>query len=213
MVTRAEHEEERDRIEGALVGLVVERGYHGSDLEQLLERARVGRVGFKRHFADFDACFGAVWERCKAEVVERTSLAFISQSDWRSGMRAAAWELCRWVQAEPDRARILFVEGEFSAEIVRASRDVAISQYAQLIHLGNQEREGPALPDDTAHAVVGAIWDRLSKSVNAGEFEQLPAQVPEMMYVVVLAYLGPDAARDELRRGPSDRARYEAGEI
>jgi AcrR family transcriptional regulator len=182
--------EERRRIEEAMVGLIAERGYHGSDLERLLSRAGTSRGRFEAHFADFDACFAALWDSCRHEVIARTSLAYLSEPDWRSGIRAGTWQLCRWAQENPDRARILFVEAEFAAEAVRASRDVTFARYAQLIHLGNLEREGSPLPEDTGHALMGAIWDRFSKSVKAGAFDQLPSQVPELMYVVVLPYLG-----------------------
>lgn len=209
-----ERQRERERIGEALVALIGERGYAETTLDALLERAGVERATFELHFADLEACFAEVWEGCKAEVVGSTSGACRDAGGWRKGARAAAWELCRWAQENPLRARILFVELLAAGEMVRASRDLTISVYSDLIHRGRLERPQAAeVPRERAEAIIGAIWERLANAAGAGELELLPRVVPEMMYVVVFPYLDTAAAREELRRGPDDIARYRRGEL
>jgi AcrR family transcriptional regulator len=203
-----------ERIRSALVAVVAERGYAGTTLDPVLERAGVDSGTFEDCFSSLDECFAEVWEECQGEVVERTSTAFLAAGDWRRGMRAAAWQLCRWADENRERAQILFVELSYANELVRASRDRTFRVYADLIHAGRFEREQTAdVPRATAEAVMGAIWERLVITVRAGTFDRLPTQVPEMMYLLVLPFLGPEAAREELRRRPEDIARYRRGEI
>lgn len=201
------------RIRAALISLVVERGYPAITLQDLLDRAQVEPATFYHYHQNLDQCFTEIWEEIKDEIVERTAVAFLSAPNWRDGMRAAAWALCRWLQEDHGRAQIFMIELNFANEIVLASRDVVLHNYAELIHLGNEERQQSSLPRVLADGVIGSIWERISTTVNAGDFEALPDLVPQMMYVTVMPYLGVEAAEEELRRGPADTSRYQRGEI
>jgi AcrR family transcriptional regulator len=205
--------EERERLERALVEIVVGSGYRALTAEAVAERAGVGEDALARQFGTVEECFAAIWERCKEEIVAETSAAYLAASGWREGMRAAAWELCRWTDTHRDLSRIVFVELAFAPEPLRASRDVTFAAYSELIHQGNSERRGAEVPRATGEALMGAIWERLVRICNSGRFEDLPRQVPEMMYVLVLPYLGPAAAAEELRRGADDIEAYERGEL
>lgn len=159
-----------------------------------------------------DASFAARWTDCMNEVLAAASTAFLAAETWRDGMRDAAWGLCRWLQENPGRGRVLFVDVCFAEEAVRAARDQVLTAYADLIHLAACECSGRPVAREHADAIIGAIWQRASTAVNARAFESLPALVPQLMYVAVLPYFGAEAAREELRRGPADIARHERGE-
>jgi AcrR family transcriptional regulator len=205
---------ERERIRAAVVSLVGERGYLGTTLDRVRRRADLDLASFRSHYADFDDCFTAVWESIADQFIERAAGAYLSGADWRGGIRALAWEYCRFLAEDQDRARVFMVEVAFGNEAVRAARDVVMERYIDLVHLGAGERPDAAgVPRTRAEAVIGAIWERVAVTVKAGRFEQLPEQVPQMMYVLVLPYLGAAAAQQELRRGPVDIARYERGEL
>lgn len=209
----SDDERQRQQIREALLTVVAERGYSEAVMEPLLAEAGVDAAGFARCYPSLDACFDELWEECKDTLVARTSTAFLACESWRDGMRAAAWTFCRWLQENPDRSRILLVDLSFADEMVRASFDQVFAAYAELIHLGAKERAGPPIAREHADAIMGAIWQRVATAVHAGAFDSMPRFVPELMYTTVLPYFGAEAAREELRRGPADIARYERGEL
>jgi AcrR family transcriptional regulator len=204
---------ERDRIRLALIALVAERGYLDTSLEAVLDRAGTDHAGFARRYRDLDACFAEIWEEHKQEFLRVTAKAFASRSRWRDGMRAAAWAFCRFLQSDPDRARFFLVDFYFAGEAVQASRDVVMSRYADLIDRGNEERPDASVPRAHAEAIMGAIWEGAVGRIRAEDFDGIPEAIPQAMYLTVLPYLGPEAAREELRRGPADIGRYRRGEI
>lgn len=204
---------ERECLHRALVAIVVERGHDGATLDLLLERAGLDQAAFARHYPSLDACFTEVWEGLTQQFLECTGGAYAAAGDWREGLRAAAWAYCRFLSDDRDRARFL-IDVTFANEMVHASRDFVMDAYTELIHLGRQEREQAAeVPRAVAEGIVGAIWEWVATSVKEDAFDVMPTQVPKMMYLTVLPYLGPEAAREELRRGPADLARYERGEL
>jgi AcrR family transcriptional regulator len=201
---------DRDSIRRAMVALLAERGYGELTVDLLLATAGVGRDVFVRHFRSLDECFNEVWEECKDSLVEVTSSAFASQSSWRDGMRAAAWAFCRWIREDHARARVLLVDLNDASERVSASRDFVMESYIGMIDKGNIERRrGEPVPRAQAEGIMGGIWDGAALATKSGAFDDLPAAIPQAMYVTVYPYLGIEAAEEELDRGPADIARYE----
>jgi AcrR family transcriptional regulator len=212
-MTQPDRDQTRACIRDAAIEVVVERGYAGTTLELVLERAELSPAAFQQHFDDLDACLTAVWDELTQVFLEVTGGAFAAAEGWREGMRASGWAYCRFLQEDHDRARFL-IELSFRSELVQASRDFIMDAYAELVHSGRHER--PQAADASRHlaeGIVGAIWERIASTVVADRFQDFPELIPEMMYMVAMPYLGPEAAQEELRRGPADIAHYRRGEL
>jgi AcrR family transcriptional regulator len=207
-------ERERDRIRRALVSLIDEQGYSRTTLEDLLERAEIDREGFERSFQTLDECFAEVWRRFTQEIAGQVLAVYAEEDNWRDGIRAQAWELCRLTIEDELRARICMVEVNFGGELVQATRDIVMGGYVELVHLGRYEQDHDVeVPKAKAEAAVGAIWERVARHITAGQLDSLVDDVPGLLYLVYLPYLGPEVAREELRRGEQDIARFRRGEI
>jgi hypothetical protein len=86
--------------------------------------------------------------------------------------------------------------------------------YVELVHLGRHEMErGADVPKAQAEAVVGAIWERVARHITAGRLDSLVDDIPGLLYLAYLPYLGPAVAQEELRRGEQDVARFRLGEL
>jgi hypothetical protein len=203
-----------ERLHNALVVLIGEVGYREVRREELLERAEVDRDTYEAHYESLDECFAEVWESLTRVFVERAFLAFSLTESWRDGMRAQAWKYCEFLEEDHLRARICMVEIAFGGEPVQARRDNFMSGYVELVHRGRCEREPETEPGrEIAEGIVGAIWERAATTVGVGSFDRLAEEVPQLMYLMMLPYLGPEIAREELRRGPQDIAAYRRGEV
>ncbi len=202
----------RERVRAALTALVGERGLAGTTLDGVLARAGVERAEFDRLFPSFEACLTEAWKECAADFIARIEAAFARGDGWREGMRRQAWELCRYIVEDQDRTRFL-IEISLAEELAQANRDVVMNRCADFVHLGRDKREGADIPRDRADALVGAFWEGVGAYLKAGTLDDLPEGVPQMLYLTMLTYLGPEAAQEELRRGPEDLARYRRGEL
>lgn len=204
---------QRHRFLEALLAVITERGYGETTLDLLLAEAGLEEAAFARSYPDLEVCFAALWEACRDDLVARAAAAFRGAGGRRAGLRAAAWESCRWLQENPGRGHLFLVEVSFAGELARAARDQLLARHADLIHASSRPRAAPPVAREHAEAIVGAIWQRVSTAVRAGGLDSLPELVPQLMYTAVLPYSGAAAAREELRRGPVDIARYERGEV
>jgi len=165
----------------------------------------------EREHQDLHAAHAELWRVQSAEFAHRTQGAFGAAPDWRRGLRALGWEACRYLQEDPERACLL-VALTYADEIVAAGRDHLMDEYVEILHRGRFERpEAADVPRFRAEAIVGAVWETLASRVTAGAFHELPHGVPQLLYLAVLPYLGPEAAEEELRRGREDLERYRRG--
>ena len=182
---------EQQRIRRALVSLIAEKGYAATSLEDLLDRAEVDLPRFERSFTSLDECFVEVWKAYIHTFAEPLFAAYSAQPTWRDGMRSFRWELCRLILEDHLRARICMVEINYGGDLAQGTRD-----------LGRQEAGSrPSVRREQAEAVVGAMWERAGRIIKAGDDEAFVDEVPELLYLIFLPYLGPIVAQEEMRRG------------
>ena len=56
------------------------------------------------------------------------------------------------------------------------------------------------LPADTARFAIGGATSMIFDEVRAGRGPELKRILPDLVYAVLMPYLGPEAAEDEMRR-------------
>jgi AcrR family transcriptional regulator len=187
----------------ALIALCFEHGYRQTTREMLLDRAEVDRGAFERHFADMEDCFCEVYQEIQDELLQRVLAAVTAAPTWRDRLRATAYTMADFIAEDEKRTHLVIFE-------VRSAGDRAIYLLSQsyerlfdLIDQGRNERRPPGwLSRATAEAIGGTMFFQMYASYDGGSIDTVRAKVPELMYVAVLPYLGPEAAAEELRLVP-----------
>jgi AcrR family transcriptional regulator len=176
------------------------RGYEQASVQEVAERAGIGRDQFHRRFGGKDECFGQAYEEAAEQLSQDLLEAGRKGADWRLGFRAALAELLRFVAEQPLLAKALLIE-------VRAARGQAWAKHQQvterLIAAVDTARDAPgALPSTsamTAGFMVGAIEESLGLEIGAGRAAAVERLLPDLSHLVVLNYFGEDEAWLELR--------------
>jgi len=68
-----------------------------------------------------------------------------------------------------------------------------------------------ARPEQVSRVVVGAVAGIVFEEVIAGHTQELPRLLPELLYAVLVPYIGHDAALADMRRAA--RRREQAGAV
>jgi AcrR family transcriptional regulator len=195
--------EQIEEIGKAMVAIVGERGYEGLTLELLLARSGVDEATFFCHFEDLEDCYCQVAIEMGEELSLRVADAFAAAPAWRDRVRLVAYAMLEWLREDLDRARFTVVEAFAAGERTQAARDDLFRGFYALIDLGRQEMTDPdALTPATAEALGGTIFNHIRTEIEAENCEALEYYAPRLMYSVVLPYLGPGAAAEELEMPP-----------
>jgi AcrR family transcriptional regulator len=205
---------QRERVLAAMRELVAGRGYQDIPVAEVIRRAGVSRKTFYELYAGKEECFVAVYERELERLFFPTLQAFAGSEAWVDRLRTALGVLLGGLAADPDGARICFVEVLAAGPKALARRNEAMARLDPLFDRAHVSTAvGRERPRAVTAGAVGYLSEVLNREVAAGRAEQLPTLRAELMYTLTLPFVGPYNAGKELaREGVDGVAAEDAGE-
>lgn len=195
-------EAQRMRILSAMVQVACETGAASATVTDVMRRASVSRTAFYAIFEDRSHCLLEALEEAVALASEPANAAYQRQEMWVDGVRAGLFELLRFFDDWPELAQLCVVQALATPPAILARRAELIDQLARVIDEG-REASSHDPPTLAAEAVVcgalGVIHARLLSGSGA-----LIELLNPVMSMIVLPYLGSDAAGRELARPPTN---------
>jgi AcrR family transcriptional regulator len=199
---------QRARMLGAMVQEISERGAANVAVAHIVGRSGVSRRTFYEIFEDREDCFLAAFDEALQRVGAVVVPAYKQAGTWRSQVRAALTALLEVLAADPATGRLLIVESLAAGPVARARHQKAILQIVAPIDRGRAEDQvGADPPPLTAEGIVGGVLSVLHTRLAEESPDSLLDLIGPLMGMIVLPYLGPDAARKELQRPGPKRAR------
>lgn len=188
-------ESQRERLLAAIAQEVAVKGYRGTTITEVVKLASVSTRDFYEHFDSKEACFLAAFEavRDHLEVVLREAAA--SEPDWPHQAVAVLRAALEFFAAEPDLARLCIVEPVSATPDIAIRFREAVLACVPALALGRDELgKGDLLPDSTEDSLLGGAISLATRSILAGETEQLPALLPSLVEFTLSPYLGVERA-------------------
>jgi AcrR family transcriptional regulator len=172
-------------------------GYEQATVQSALDRAGVYRQAFYDSFDDKEDCYLAALDVGAEWVEAEMRGAASAEETWRGQLRGALAGLLRFLDDEPDVGRALLVEVHAAGPRAVTKRTAALERASALMDRGRTESDGDA-PAISAEAVVAGILAVLHARLAAGQSDDFMPLLPELMYLAVLPYFGPEEAAAEL---------------
>jgi hypothetical protein len=141
------------------------------------------------------------FEAILAGLFERVRPALASAPTWRDRIRVAMYTLVEFAAEDPARAELFFLDPREGGERLALLREQGFALAVQLIDEGRSELDDPeSMSLVTAEALGGAVYGQIRRAVRRGALTT--DLVPQLLYTIVLPYLGIEAAEEELHRLP-----------
>jgi AcrR family transcriptional regulator len=187
----------------AVMAVLRERGFELASEPELASRAGMEEAEFARQFAGKEDAALRVFEAYIDDFKGRVGAAFAGEEAWPGSLRAAAYEVTRWMGDHPDVTWFGMVGALEAQELARVRREETFRWCADLIDLGRAAAPDPgAVPRSAPLMAVGAVAETLRRQQEGSLVADPVEAVPEMMYGAVRPYLGEEAARRELEIAP-----------
>jgi AcrR family transcriptional regulator len=192
---------QQERILWSMVRVVAEKGYEDVTVADVVGRAGVSRTTFYELFENKEECLFAAYERVIEVLVKYVADAFEDEAPWPAKVRRALSAFLRAYSAEPEVARMATVEVPAAGpEAQRRYRD-AFQMFLPFFAEGRQYiQKGAELPPALELMALGGAEAIIFDEVVAGRTASLPALLPDILFAVLVPYLGPEAAAAEMRR-------------
>lgn len=187
----------------AMVRVAAAKGYEATTVADVVEAAGVSRETFESTFVGKAGCFLEAYDAVIDVLLAHVSTAFESTvgQPWQDRIVAALRALVDLLASEHDIARMAMVEVTAVGEDARIRYRGALGRFTYFLEEGRVASEqGDELPADTARFAIGGATSMIFDEVRAGRGPELQRILPDLVFAVLMPYLGPEAAEDEMRR-------------
>jgi AcrR family transcriptional regulator len=193
-------EQQRGKLLRAMLLELAGNGYRDASVERATTEAGVSAEEFEAEFGDKDRCLFAAYDQLTEVVVAKASAKCGYSEPWPVRVRAGLETLLGAMADHPQLAVAL-------TRSFPAIRPSAYERYVGLlsrfIPLMNEGREysevDEELPGEVELLAVGAAEAIIFAEVDAGRAERLPQMLPEILFSILVPFMGPDRAADEMR--------------
>ena len=202
-------EGDRARLLEAMLEELVEKGYGDVDVEGALARAHLGGEGWAALFVDKDACLIAAFDQLTGQLREAICEGCAAGDDWPGRVAGGLRALLTRLAARAQMAEALARSFPSIGAAAQARYQAFVENLAPLLAEG---RELPGmsgrLPDEVELLAVGAAEAIIFEQIRAGRTADLGALGPEILFSVLVPFIGPAVASAAME---AERERGEAG--
>lgn len=187
----------------AMVRMSAAKGYEATTVADVVEYAGVSREAFEALFEDKEACFLEAYDAVFDVLVAHVSAAFEAAAGepWPEQITAGLTALVELLATEADIARMAMVEATAAGDEARERYRAMFTRFTPFLEKGRTySGQGEELPADTARFAIGGAASMIFDEVRAGRGPELKRLLPDLVFAVLMPYLGPEAAEDEMRR-------------
>lgn len=179
------------------------KGYEATTVTDVIEFAGVSRATFHELFEDKADCFLEAYDAIIDVLVAHVTSAFEAAADepWPERIAAGLHALVELLSVEADIARMAMVEVTAAGDDARERYRAALARFTPFLEEGREySGQGEELPPDTARFAIGGAASILFDEIRAGRGPDLQRVLPDLVFAVLMPYLGPEDAEEEMLR-------------
>lgn len=186
---------QRARLVAAMRQAAGTIGYGATTLRELTRLAGVSKSVFYEVFETKEQCFLLAYEQAVGEIVELVSSAYSFTGSWEDRVRTAIRAGLEIVAAEPQLARVTFVEMEVVGPASRKRRDELMASTAMLLGAALVQAPGePEIPAASVRALMGGAYHVVYRRLPAKDPTRLTELLPGLLYSALVLAIEPREA-------------------
>jgi AcrR family transcriptional regulator len=195
---------ERTRLLEAMLEELVEKGYPALEVEDAVHRARLSGAEWSSRFPNKDVCLVEAFEELADQLRTAIGRGCMTGESWTErvagGLRVLLAELARRASMAEALARTFPSIGPTAVIHYQAF----VESLAPLLAPGRELAAGVELPGEVEVLAVGAVEAIVMERIQAGETASLPELGPEILFSLLVPFVGPGAASEAME---AERAR------
>ncbi len=198
-------ESRRELILAAMIRVVGSKGYKETSVADVIEEAGTSRTTFYKHFEDKHECFLAAYDMLVEQVFAEVVANCNGEQSWLERVEKGLRTIVDLFALDPALARTAVVEVAAAGADARQRHWNAVARFTEYLDGGRELADGRELPENISLMSAGAVSGLIFDELLAGRAAQLPALLPDLMFAMLVPYIGPRAAADEMRRAAATR--------
>jgi AcrR family transcriptional regulator len=193
---------QRERILAAVAEVCSASGYVAMSVEDIVVTAGVSRRTFYDNFRGKEDVYLAAYDEITTQLLTVVSAAYDEAEGLVNKVRDSLVTFLQFVADNPTFADLCIVEVMAAGSNAIERRNRTMAAFAVLIEqAAAAELPKSKLPPSlTAETLVGGIYEVVYARVLQGEGAELPTLLPDLLFSVLLPYVGRDTAGSLLEK-------------
>jgi AcrR family transcriptional regulator len=203
---------QRERILAAVADVCSSAGYVAMSVEDIVVTSGVSRRTFYDNFRGKEDVYLAAYDEVTKQLLAKVYAAYEHADGLVAKVRDSLSAFLTFVADEPAFADMCIVEVMAAGANAIERRNRTMAAFAELIgQAAAAELPKSKLPPAlTAETLVGGIYEVVYSRVLQGRGEELPTLLPDLLFSVLLPYVGRDTA-GSLLKNERRRSKPKAG--
>jgi AcrR family transcriptional regulator len=193
-------ESRRELILAAMVRVVGSKGYRETSVADVIAEAGTTRTTFYKHFDDKHDCFLAAYDMLVEQVFSEVLARCDGEQSWLRRVETGLATIVELFALDPELARTAIVEVAAAGAEARQRHWDAVSRFTRYLEGGRALADGRELPENISLLSAGAVSGLIFDELLAGRAAELPDRLPDLLFAMLVPYIGPRAAAEEMRR-------------
>ncbi|MCW2994286.1 MAG: TetR/AcrR family transcriptional regulator [Conexibacter sp.] len=203
---------QRERILAAVADVCSAAGYVAMSVEDIVVTSGVSRRTFYDNFRGKEDVYLAAYDEVTQQLLTQVYAAYEGADGLVAKVRDSLSAFLNFVADEPAFADMCIVEVMAAGSTAIERRNRTMAAFAEMIgQAAAAELPKTKLPPAlTAETLVGGIYEVVYSRVLQGRGEELPALLPDLLFSVLLPYVGRETA-SSLLKNERRRSKPKAG--
>jgi AcrR family transcriptional regulator len=181
--------DQRQRLIDAVPRVVAKHGYEAMSVADIVKAAAVSRNAFYNNFGDKRECFAAAHEACQERLLQILEQRCRRGTSSEERVETALGAALDMLAAEPEIARLLFVEAPGAGEETSLRYHEWLRRYGTLLRGAvPQAASKSSLAVEIDQVIVGGIASRIASEVLQGRAGQLRTLTPHFVDYLLAFY-------------------------
>jgi AcrR family transcriptional regulator len=184
--------DQRERLLAAVPAVAAEHGYEAMSVSDIVKKAAVSRNAFYKNFRDKQECVATAHELGHERLFEILSVNCYEGAATGERVGTALEAALEVLAAEPELARLLFVEAPSASDEIALRYHEWLQRYGTLLRAAAPDLPPESLPvPEVEQVIVGGIASRVASEVLRGRGKKLQELAdPFLEYVLTFYRLG-----------------------
>jgi AcrR family transcriptional regulator len=193
---------QRDRILAAVADACSTTGYVAMSVEDIVVSAGVSRRTFYDNYRDKEQAFLAAYDEAAGQLMSRIRDGYAGAEGFVERVRASLRALLHFIASEPTFADMCIVEVLAAGPVAIERRNAVMHALAALIDQAAAEelRKADRPTPIVAETLVGGIYEVIYARVLGDRYAELPGLMPDLIFALLLPYVGSATAKDVYKK-------------
>ena len=190
----------REPLLEAMIQVVGRKGYKETSVADVIAEAGTSRTTFYKHFTDKHDCFLAAYDMLVERVIGEVVAGCDGSRPWMDRVTRGLTTIVELFALDPALARTAVVEVAAAGADARQRHFDAVARFTEFLDPGRELTPGKELPENISLMSAGAVSGLIFDELLAGRAERLPTLLPDLLFAMLVPYVGPRVATEEMRK-------------